>query len=128
MSESERSSRAAGAEVLARRIARVDQDLETASQEKAALELAYQALTEEPRKLTLAELLLEFVPYNAVTPKSHCSECSGVFIGYTDQFKFCPLCGSQIVKVNRESSPKEYQERSMRERLNSVFKETCVNG
>ena len=117
---SERASRKKNADVLAQRLSRVEHEQDATAKEKEALDLAHRVLLEEPKALIPCNFSLEFVPFNAVTERGHCSECDGAVIGWTEDFKWCPLCGAQIVQVERESNP---HDRNVRERVSFAMKE-----
>ena len=120
---SERTIRKQNAAILAQRLVCVEKEQAATTKEKAALELAHQILLQEPKALIPCNFLLEFVPFNAVTDRGHCSECSGSPIGFTEHWKWCPLCGSEIVQVEKETNP---HDRNIRERVDSALKEMNV--
>ena len=122
---SERAIRKQNAGVIAQRLACVEREREATAREKAALELAHKVLLEEPKAVISCDFLIEFVPFNAQTDRGHCSECGGAPIGFTEHWKWCPLCGAQIVQVEKETSP---HDRNIRERVDSALKEMSVNG
>lgn len=122
---SERSIRQRSAAVLAQGLVRIERERDATSKEKEALELAHKVLLEEPKALIPCNFVLEFVPFNAVTDRGHCSECGGAPIGFTEHWKWCPLCGAQIVQVEKETNP---HDRNIRERVDFALKEMNVNG
>jgi len=121
---SERTPRKQNAEILAQRIARVEKEQGAAAKEKEALELAHRVLLEEPKAVIPCNFVREFVPFNAVTDRAHCSECGGAPIGWTEYWKWCPLCGAQIIQVEKESNP---HDRNIRERVTFALKEMNIN-
>ena len=122
---SERALRKQNAELLAGCLADFEQELDARTKVRDALALACNALSEEPRALTHCELSLEFTPFNTTTERAHCGECSGAFIGWNENFRFCPLCGSQITKAIHDQNP---YDRNLRERVESAMREITVNG
>jgi hypothetical protein len=122
---SERAIRKQNAAVLAQRLNRVEQEREATAREKAALQLAHRVLLEEPKAVVPCNYSIEFVPFSAQTERGHCSECGGAPIGFTEHWKWCPLCGAQIVRVEKETNP---HDRNVRERVDSALKEMSVNG
>jgi len=117
---SERALRKQSAETIARLLNRVQQDADSIALQKEALDLAHTALLEEPRTLRLCNFLVEFSPFNAVTFRTHCSECGHASIGYNEHWRFCPLCGSKIELAERESNPFD---RNIRERVEFALQE-----
>jgi hypothetical protein len=116
---SARTIRKQNAGVIAQRLARVEREREATAREKEALDLAHRVLLEEPKSVIPCNFVLEFVPFNAVTDRGHCSECGGAPIGFTEYWKWCPLCGAQIAEVQKESNP---HDRNIRERVESALK------
>ena len=122
---SQRMIQKQNAAVLAQRLVRVEREREATAREKAALELAHKVLLEEPKAVIPCNYLIEFVPFQCSTDRGHCSECGGAPIGFTEHWKWCPLCGSQIVEVEKETNP---HDRNIRERVDSALKEMNVYG
>ena len=122
---SERLLRKQNAGVLAQRLVRVEREQDATAKEKFALELAHKVLLEEPKTVIPCNFVIEFVPFNAVTERGHCSECGGAPIGFTEHWKCCPHCSARIVQVEKETNP---HDRNIRERVDSALKEIHANG
>lgn len=117
---SERETRKQNAEVIADCLGNIEQELGARTSLRDALALAREVLSEEPRKVTYCELLLEFAPFNTTTERTHCGECHAVAIGWNDSWRFCPLCGSQITQVKRDVNP---YDRNIAQRVEFALKE-----
>jgi rRNA maturation endonuclease Nob1 len=113
-SMSVREQRRQNAEVIAQCTEQLSQELDARTQINKALLLAHEVLSEEPRKLTECEIALEYLQINIAANRGHCSECDGAFEGWTEAFRFCPICGSQITRAARETNP---HDRNLRERI-----------
>ena len=107
--KSERTDRQKQAELVSRQLGVVRQALTSLEGEKYALELAATALTEEPRKLTLCNLEIEFAPIQVFVDKARCTECRKEVLGWESDWMFCPKCGSGIEHTVREDNPFERQ-------------------
>lgn len=118
---SERTLRKQNAEILAQRIARVEKEQGAAAKEKEALELAHRVLLEEPKAKLPCNMVLEFARFHALTQRAYCSECRGTgLIGWTEEWQWCPRCGSQIVNTDQELNPND---RNVKERVDSALRE-----
>jgi len=71
-----------------------------------ALELAEQALNEEPRILIETTYELEYVQISLMCERGRCGECGVSSTGYEEsKWRYCPACGSELVDVTREDNP-----------------------
>jgi NADH pyrophosphatase NudC (nudix superfamily) len=103
---SERSNRTNGGIILADRLKQLRESRKRNDLEEKAFEVALSALAEEPRKLTTCDLILEYVPVSSwQSERAHCSGCKNVMNGWSENWHFCPGCGSKILSAERESSP-----------------------
>lgn len=117
---SERALRKQNADVVAGCLDSLAQELDARTRIREALALAHDVLNEEPRKLTQCEIAVEYLQINMSANRARCGECDGAFEGWTQAFRYCPLCGSQITRAERDSNP---YDRNLTDRI----KENLIN-
>jgi hypothetical protein len=115
---SERANRKKCAASLSKRIATLKAIEADQAELLAALELAHTALCEEPRALTSCGIEVESMMFQTMLERAHCTECKSTLLGYSEAWRHCPVCGSQIHRVARDSDPFD---RNIRERIDSNF-------
>lgn len=102
---SERRTREQQGQIIAERLQQLRELQSGNAKEEKALLLAQAALSETPRSLTHCELMLEYTTVSLMVERVACSECGATSMGYEEAWKFCPVCGSHVVRVEREVSP-----------------------
>ena len=119
---SERATRKNQARIIEERLKHLRKLREEHEQEEQALVIAQAAVIEEPRQLVTCQVVLEYVALSSwKAERAHCSECESSFDGWTPEYRFCPLCGSQINSIQREHSPQERLTRSAVKDAMAVF-------
>ena len=83
----------------------VELQIETSNRTLRILRMCQQVLSEEPKAETKCGLVLEYAQKSQWVSCGECTECGETFSGYRPNWTHCPICGSKIVKVEKEDSP-----------------------
>jgi hypothetical protein len=73
----------------------------------AVVEAAEKVLAGEPKSETKTGLVIHATQSSLWVDKADCTECKATLQGYQKNWKFCPVCGSTVVKVEKEDSPSD---------------------
>lgn len=105
---SERAKRKTSDQVIADLIREEQEKLQRSTARLDALQVARAAATEPPRALTNCQFVLYYATRSmAAVEQAVCTECGNTSTGYERTWGFCPLCGSKIGNVERETTPHE---------------------
>lgn len=88
----------------------------------AVIEFADKVLDSPPKHETKCGLVLHYTQTSGYFQKADCSECSATLQGYERTWKFCPVCGSTVIKTEQEESANDRLTRkALREAVDSLI-------
>ena len=81
--------------------------IESSQKTLAVLEFAEKVLACEPKHETKTGLVIHATQSSLWVDKADCTDCKATLQGYQKNWKFCPVCGSTVVRVEKEDSPSD---------------------
>jgi ribosomal protein S27E len=82
----------------------IEFQIESSQKTLRALKFAQQVLSGQPRAETKCNLSKHYTLTSGYFQKVDCSECGQTVQGWEKSWRYCPLCGSTVIKTEEEAN------------------------